>query len=104
MALPVDISAWKPAPFDLKGETVFAIGDVHGCATELAVLLEAIRGLARDTKGKRRLVYLGDMIRCAGRVVGSRVEDDVTEYALDLTGYANDRKILSGSATIRVAG
>lgn len=36
--LPVTISEWKPAPFDLKGETVFAIGDVHGCAAELGTL------------------------------------------------------------------
>ena len=70
MPLPVDISSWKPAPFDLKGETVFAIGDVHGCAAELAVLLEAIRGLARDATGKRRLVYLGDMINRGPDSVG----------------------------------
>lgn len=62
MALPVEISAWKPAPFALKGETVFAIGDVHGCAAELAVLLQSIRELAREAKGRRRLIYLGDMI------------------------------------------
>ena len=62
MALPVEISAWKPAPFALKGETVFAIGDVHGCAAELAVLLQSIRELAGEAKGKRRLIYLGDMI------------------------------------------
>jgi hypothetical protein len=36
MAAPVSISDWKAAPFDVKGETVFAIGDVHGCADELA--------------------------------------------------------------------
>ena len=35
--LPVEISDWTAAPFDLKGETVFAIGDVHGCADELRV-------------------------------------------------------------------
>ena len=62
MSLPVEVSAWKPAPFALKGETVFAIGDVHGCAAELAVLLESIKGLAGDAKGRKRLVYLGDMI------------------------------------------
>jgi serine/threonine protein phosphatase 1 len=60
--LPVAVSGWKPAPFDLKGETVFAIGDVHGCAAELAALLETIAGLAGKAKGKRRLIYLGDMI------------------------------------------
>ncbi len=60
--LPVKISAWKPAPFDLKGETVFAIGDVHGCANELGALLGSIGELAKQSSGKRRLVYLGDMI------------------------------------------
>lgn len=70
MVLPVDVSPWKPAPFDVKGETVFAIGDVHGCAAELAVLLEAIHGLARDATGKRRLVYLGDMINRGPDSVG----------------------------------
>lgn len=49
-------------------------------------------------------VYLGEMIRCAATVADQRKEGDLTEYALDLTGYANDRKILSGSATVRVAG
>lgn len=60
--LPVTVSEWKPAPFDLKGETVFAIGDVHGCAAELGALLKSIAGLAGEAKGRRRLIYLGDMI------------------------------------------
>jgi len=60
--LPVTLSEWKPAPFDVKGETVFAIGDVHGCAAELGALLKSIAGLAGEAKGKRRLIYLGDMI------------------------------------------
>src|SRR5260370_22726887 len=60
--LPVEISDWKPAPFDLLGETVFAIGDVHGCADELRALRGTIRDLAAQSSGKRRLVYLGDMI------------------------------------------
>jgi serine/threonine protein phosphatase 1 len=60
--LPVEISEWKPAPFALGGETVFAIGDVHGCAAELAALLDTIVGLAADADGRRRLIYLGDMI------------------------------------------
>jgi serine/threonine protein phosphatase 1 len=62
MAVPVDVSSWIPAPFALSGETVFAVGDVHGCADELAGLLDTIRSLARDGVEPRRLVYLGDMI------------------------------------------
>jgi serine/threonine protein phosphatase 1 len=68
--LPVEISEWKLAPFALGGETVFAIGDVHGCASELRVLLDAIAGLAKDAPGKRRLVYLGDMINRGPDSVG----------------------------------
>jgi serine/threonine protein phosphatase 1 len=68
--LPVEISEWKPAPFVLGGETVFAIGDVHGCASELRVLLDAIANLATEVGGKRRLVYLGDMINRGPDSVG----------------------------------
>jgi serine/threonine protein phosphatase 1 len=58
----VEISPWHSAPFALEGETVFAVGDVHGCAEELDHLLGAIRDLARQTSARRRLVYLGDLI------------------------------------------
>ncbi len=54
-------SEWRPAGFDLGGETVFAVGDVHGCADELKALLDAIAATATGP-GPRRLVYLGDMI------------------------------------------
>ena len=62
MTVPVEISAWKPAPFALDGETVFAVGDVHGCAAELAALLDTVATLAREERGMRRLVYLGDVV------------------------------------------
>ena len=58
----VEISPWQSAPFVLQGETVFAVGDVHGCAEELDQLLGAIRGLAHGAAKFRRLVYLGDLI------------------------------------------
>jgi serine/threonine protein phosphatase 1 len=62
MSVPLQISAWKPAPFALRGETVFAVGDVHGCAAEFRALLDGIAGLAGEQGGRRRLIYLGDMI------------------------------------------
>jgi serine/threonine protein phosphatase 1 len=62
MTLPVDVSVWKPAPFALGGETLFAVGDVHGCAEELQALLGTVGDLARESPGKQRLVYLGDMV------------------------------------------
>lgn len=69
VALPVEISEWKPAPF-AAGETVFAIGDIHGCAAELRVLLDTIARLAGQVEGRRRLVYLGDMINRGPDTVG----------------------------------
>lgn len=62
MAAPLEIGNWKTAPFALGGETVFAIGDVHGCREEFAALLDTVAMLAGESKGTRRLVYLGDMI------------------------------------------
>jgi serine/threonine protein phosphatase 1 len=58
----VDITPWHSAPFALAGETVFAVGDVHGCAEQLGGLLGAIARLALEAPAPRRLVYLGDMI------------------------------------------
>src|SRR6476659_1843122 len=58
----IEVSPWHSAPFALAGETIFAVGDVHGCAEQLDHLLDAIRELARQTSACRRLVYLGDLI------------------------------------------
>ena len=55
-------SEWRPAPIRLDGETVFAIGDVHGCHGQLAALLERLSTLAPATA---RLIFLGDLI-CRG--------------------------------------
>lgn len=60
---PVEISEWKPAPFDLGDETVFAVGDVHGCARELKALLGAIgKAATAQGGGDHRLIFLGDLI------------------------------------------
>ena len=70
MTAPVDIGAWQPAPFEL-GETVFAIGDIHGCADELAALLDTMATLAGEQGGTRRLVYLGDVIDRGPDTIGA---------------------------------
>src|ERR1700748_3491935 len=62
MPVAVDISPWRPAPFALDGKTVFAVGDVHGCAGHLHSLIDTIGTLARESAGPRRVVYLGDLI------------------------------------------
>lgn len=62
MTPAVALSDWKPAPFDLPGESVFAVGDVHGCAQHLEVLLACFADIATPADRRRRLVFLGDMI------------------------------------------
>ncbi|SJZ93877.1 serine/threonine protein phosphatase 1 [Enhydrobacter aerosaccus] len=72
MPVPVDISAWKPAPFAVEGETIFAVGDVHGCADELRTLLDAVGTSAAECPvGKRRLVFLGDMVDRGPDTIGA---------------------------------
>jgi serine/threonine protein phosphatase 1 len=58
------ISDWRAAPIDVEGETIFAIGDVHGCADQLALLIGKISELAQ-TASTSRLIFLGDLI-CRG--------------------------------------
>jgi serine/threonine protein phosphatase 1 len=57
------VSDWRDAPFRVDGESVFAIGDVHGCADQLAALLEKATELAE--RSATRLIFLGDLI-CRG--------------------------------------
>lgn len=71
MSVPVEISPWQPAPFALGGETVFAVGDIHGCSAELAALLETVARLAREADGHRRLIYLGDLVDRGPDTVGA---------------------------------
>ena len=85
MTAPVDIGAWQPAPFEL-GETVFAIGDVHGCADELAALLDTMATLAREQGGTRRLVYLGDVIDRGPDTIGT-----LRLWAEDAAAHGVDR-------------
>ena len=60
--IDVAYSEWRSAAIDVGGETVFAVGDVHGCASELAALLRAIGATTTPPGRRRRLVFLGDMI------------------------------------------
>src|ERR1043165_5562012 len=56
-------SAWREHLLRLDGETIFAIGDVHGCDAQLAALLEVFSKLAAERSA--RLIFLGDLI-CRG--------------------------------------
>ena len=45
--MPVERSEWRAAPLQLD-ETIFAIGDVHGCHRQLALLLEEFSALTAE--------------------------------------------------------
>jgi|KBSSwiStaDraftv2_1062776.scaffolds.fasta_scaffold229682_2 serine/threonine protein phosphatase 1 len=57
------VSDWRDAPFRVDGKSVFAIGDVHGCADQLSSLIEQATELAASSA--TRLIFLGDLI-CRG--------------------------------------
>lgn len=59
--MSVDMSSWRNAPTRTDGTTVFAIGDVHGCAGQLKELLDEIKLLTSSVE-KSALVFLGDLI------------------------------------------
>jgi serine/threonine protein phosphatase 1 len=61
-SVSIDCAAWQRAPFDPGDETVFAVGDVHGCARQLEALLAEIARAAATQDAATRLVFLGDLI------------------------------------------
>lgn len=56
-----DVSNWRSAPISLAQETVFAVGDIHGCSSLFGRLLNEIAHLA-EKAADPRLVFLGDLI------------------------------------------
>jgi serine/threonine protein phosphatase 1 len=60
----VDESDWRAAPTMVDGETIFAVGDVHGCAGQLSALLARLAASAQADR-PTRLIFLGDLI-CRG--------------------------------------
>ena len=62
LQVQVTFSDWKSAPFAVEGESIFAVGDVHGCAAHLAAVLKAVSEIATPAGQRRRLLYLGDMV------------------------------------------
>ncbi|MBL6454408.1 metallophosphoesterase [Belnapia sp. T6] len=62
---------WIAAPTETAGETVFAIGDVHGCTPLLEAMLAGMTGLLPEAAGPARLVFLGDLIDRGPDGIGS---------------------------------
>jgi serine/threonine protein phosphatase 1 len=58
------ISDWRAATTRVNGETIFVIGDVHGCADHLSLLLLELAAAAEHAHASR-LIFLGDLI-CRG--------------------------------------
>lgn len=58
----VEMSEWRCADIDTNGEIVFAVGDVHGCASLLDALLDTLDSVPVKDDSTRRLVFLGDLI------------------------------------------
>jgi|ERR1043165_1115817 serine/threonine protein phosphatase 1 len=63
MDVSLEQSPWREHPLRLDDETIFAIGDVHGCEGHLAALLGTFSKLAAERPA--RLIFLGDLI-CRG--------------------------------------
>jgi serine/threonine protein phosphatase 1 len=63
MDVSLEQSDWRDQPLRLDGETIFAIGDIHGCDHHLVALLETFSKLAAERPA--RLIFLGDLI-CRG--------------------------------------
>jgi len=59
------VSEWREAAFRVEGETIFAVGDVHGCVGQLSSLLEHICKLSQALHATTRLIFLGDLV-CRG--------------------------------------
>lgn len=60
-AYTLTVSDWRSAPLEVDRETLFAIGDVHGCHGQLSVLLARFSDLSRTAR-RSRLIFLGDLI------------------------------------------
>lgn len=68
--MTLDIGPWTDAPTETAGETVFAVGDVHGCTPLLDTMLTGIAGLLPGVASPR-LVFLGDLIDRGPDSIGS---------------------------------
>jgi serine/threonine protein phosphatase 1 len=67
--MDISISEWRDAEIEASGETLFAIGDVHGCLSQFALLLNEISHQA-ERLAKSRLIFLGDLISKGPSILG----------------------------------
>lgn len=75
--MSIEISPWRNAPTRTDGKTIFAVGDVHGCADQLKELLAEIALLSASTE-KSILIFLGDLINRGPDSLGA-----LSEWASD---------------------
>jgi serine/threonine protein phosphatase 1 len=65
------IGPWTKAATETAGETLFVVGDVHGCTPLLQTILDGVADLAAVVAGSTRLVFLGDIIDRGPDSIGS---------------------------------
>jgi len=56
------VGPWVMASTATDGETLFVVGDVHGCTPLLRAMLDGVAGLSATVTAAKRLVFLGDMV------------------------------------------
>ncbi len=71
--MSIEISPWRNAKTRTDGQTVFAVGDVHGCVVQLKALLAEIATLTASVD-KSALVFLGDLINRGSDSIGALSE------------------------------
>lgn len=69
----IEISSSRNAPTQTDGKIVFAVGDVHGCADQLAELLAEIARQAASSETSE-LVFLGDLFNRGSDSLSALVE------------------------------
>ena len=65
------LGPWTDAAIETAGETLFVVGDVHGCTPLLQTMLHGVADLAAALDQPSRLVFLGDIIDRGPDSIGS---------------------------------
>jgi len=79
------IGPWITSATETAGETLFVVGDVHGCTALLQAMLDGLADLATAAARPTRLVFLGDLVDRGLDSIGSLRLWATTEPARGIT-------------------